>query len=88
MTKPLGIGCTIYKVAEKAKRLKVYVNAFATKLEQSHLVSRAQNALKLLYSIMIHNTISLPYKVGPIKLMVKGFSMCKDSLEFFFFFFM
>jgi hypothetical protein len=33
MTKPLGIGCTIYKVADKAKRLKVNVNPFVTKLE-------------------------------------------------------
>ncbi len=74
-------------MAEKAKCLKVNVNPFATKLEYSHLVSRAQNALKLLYSIMIHNKISLPYKVGPIKLMVKVFSMCKDSLEFLFYFF-
>ncbi len=33
MTKPLGIGCTIYEVAEKAKCLKVNVNPFTTKLE-------------------------------------------------------
>jgi hypothetical protein len=33
---------------------------------------------------MIHNKISLPYKVGPIKLTVKGVTMCKDSLEFYF----
>jgi hypothetical protein len=33
MTKPLGTGCTIWEVAEKAKRLKVNVNDFATKLE-------------------------------------------------------
>jgi nitrogen fixation protein len=36
---------------------------------------------------MIHNKISLPYKVGPIKLMVKGVTMCKDSMEFYFLFF-
>lgn len=34
--------------------------------EASHLVCRVQNPLKLLYSIMILNTISLPYKAGPI----------------------
>ncbi len=33
MTKPLEIGCTIYEVANKAKRLKVNVNPFATKLK-------------------------------------------------------
>jgi hypothetical protein len=34
--------------------------------EASHLVSKRQNPLKVLYSIMILNTISLPYKAGPI----------------------
>ncbi len=33
MTKPLGIGCTISELAKKAKRLKVNVNPFATKLK-------------------------------------------------------
>jgi hypothetical protein len=35
--------------------------------ESSHLVSRRQNPLKLLYSIIILNTISLHYKAEPIK---------------------
>jgi hypothetical protein len=32
----------------------------------SHLVDRGQNLLKLLYFIMILNTIYLPYKAWPI----------------------
>jgi hypothetical protein len=39
-----------------------------TKLdESSNLVSRGQNPLKPLYSIMIIYTISMPYKSGSIK---------------------
>jgi hypothetical protein len=40
--------------------------------ESSHLVDRGQNPLKLLYSIMILNTISLPYKATPTKHPEKG----------------
>ncbi len=32
MTKLLGVGCTIYEVADKANSLKMNVNAFTTKL--------------------------------------------------------
>jgi hypothetical protein len=38
-----------------------------TKLGSFHLVDRGQNPLKPLYSIMIMNIISMPYKAGPIK---------------------
>ncbi len=67
VTKSFGIGCTFEEVAKKTTHQKMNVNLFTTKLdESSHLVSRRQNPLKLLYSIMIRNTISSPYyKVGP-----------------------
>jgi len=41
---------------------------FTTKLDKSsHLGSKWQNPLKLLYFIMSLNIISLPYKGGPTK---------------------
>jgi hypothetical protein len=41
---------------------------FTTKLdESSQLVGRGQNPLKLVYSIMILSTISLPYTAEPTK---------------------
>jgi len=60
VTKSLGAGCTFEEVAEKIKCQKMNKNLFTT---------RGENPLKLLYSIMILNTISLPYKAGPINLL-------------------
>jgi hypothetical protein len=53
--------------AEKIKGQKMNVSLFNKQIRMNHLtlVSRRQNPLKLLHSIMILNTTSLPYKAGP-----------------------
>jgi hypothetical protein len=55
--------------AEKIKGQKMNVSLFNKQIRMNHLtlVSRRQNPLKLLHSIMILNTTSLPYKAGPKK---------------------
>jgi hypothetical protein len=65
VTKSLGSKCTFEEVGEKTKYEKMNVNfSQPNEIESSHLVSRGQNPLKLLYSIMILNTISFHASQG------------------------
>jgi hypothetical protein len=54
VTNSLGAGCTFEEVAEKIKCQKMNVIVFYHQSRMIH-VSRGQNPLKLLYSIMILN---------------------------------
>jgi hypothetical protein len=70
VTKTFRVGCTFKVVVDKTKCQKMNVIPLRTKLGWIiHLVSLGQNPLKLLYFIMIFNTISMPYKVGPTNYM-------------------
>jgi hypothetical protein len=60
----MGLGAHLKRWEEKAKCQKMNVN------------SRGQNPLKLLYFIMILNTISMPYKAWPTKWMLYMFKNC------------
>jgi hypothetical protein len=67
--KSLGVGCTFEKMAQKTKCQKMNVNIFIIKL--GWIISPGQNPFKLLYSIMILNTTSLPCKAGPTNLFLR-----------------
>jgi hypothetical protein len=59
--KSFAVGCTFEEVVEKIEHQKMSVILFQPNYhESSHLVSKGQNPIKLLYSIIILNTISLP----------------------------
>ncbi len=66
--KSLGVKCTFEEVAKKNKCQKLNMNIFTTKLWWivSPSFYRAKS-IKLLYSIIIFNTISLLYKPRPTK---------------------
>jgi hypothetical protein len=63
MTKSLEAGCTFEEVVEK-KMSKDECESFYNQIRISHFTNflGAKNPLKLLYFIMILNTISLLYK--------------------------
>jgi len=82
----LGTWCTFEEAAEKTNCQKMNVNFLEPNYldESSNLVSRGQNPLKLLYSIMILNTISLACKAGPINSSsLRALSLWRKA-EFFF----
>jgi hypothetical protein len=66
VTKSLTAVCTFEEVRGN-KMSKDECESFYNRIESSHLVFRGQHTLKLLYSITILNTISLPCKARPIK---------------------
>jgi hypothetical protein len=62
VTKSFEVGCTFEEVAKKTKCQKMSVNFLQPNYNESfHLVYKGQITLKLLYSIINFNTISLPY---------------------------
>jgi hypothetical protein len=64
--KVLWVSCTFEKLVEKTKGQKMNVNFLQPNWDESFdLGDRRQNTLKLLYFIMIINTISMPYKARP-----------------------
>ncbi len=64
----LGLGAHLRRWQRKQNvKRRMWIFLHPNWDESSHLVFRGQNPLKLLYSIMILNTIPLAYKARPIK---------------------
>jgi hypothetical protein len=80
--KSLRARSTFEEVGEKTKYQKKNVNfSQPNEDESSHLVSKGQNPLKLVYSIMILNTIKFPYFADLIKEGMGGERRLKNRVK-------